>query len=60
MKEKRLRLGDRTAVLVSLCLLLGAGLFALLWPHGDFSGAERRYLASSPSTPSFADWKTDK
>ena len=60
MKEKRLRLGDRTAVLVSLCLLLGAGLFALLWPHGEFSDAERRYLASVPSAPSLISWKTDK
>ena len=60
MKERKLCLGDRTAVLVSLCLLLGAGLFALLWPHGEFSDAERRYLASVPSAPSLISWKTDK
>ena len=60
MKERKLCLGDRTAVLVSLCLLLGAGLFALLWPHGEFSDAERRYLSASPSMPSLTAWKTDK
>ena len=60
MKEKRLKLSDRAAVLLALGLLLAAGLFALLWPHGDFSDAERRYLATAPSAPSLSAWKTDK
>ena len=60
MKEKKFRLGDQTAVLVSLCLLLGAGLLALLWPRNDFSEAERRYLISAPSVPSLTAWKTDR
>lgn len=60
MKEKRFGLSDRAAVLLALGMLLAAGLFALLWPHGDFSDAERRYLATAPSVPSLTDWKTDK
>ena len=58
--RERFRLSDRTAVLLGLCLLLCAGLFALLWPHAEFSDAERRYLAEAPSAPSLTDWKTDK
>ena len=60
MKESKLRLGDRTAVLLSLGLLLAAGLFALLWPHDGFSAAERRYRSSAPSAPSLVSWKTDR
>ena len=60
MKGKRFGLSDRTAVLLALSLLLAAGLFALLWPHGNFSDAERRYLSSAPSAPSLTDWKTDR
>ena len=60
MKEKRFRMSDRAAVLLGLGLLLAAGLFALLWPHADFSGTERRYLASAPSAPSLAAWTTDR
>ena len=60
MKEKKLRLGDRLAVTAGLGLLLCAGLFALLFPHGDFSEAERRYLAPAPEAPSLSEWKTDK
>ena len=60
MKEKRFCIGDRAAVLLGLCLLLGMGLFALLWPHPEFIDAERRYRASAPSVPSLTDWKTDR
>ena len=60
MKEKRFGLSDRVAVLLALGLLLAAGLYALLWPHGDFSDAERRYLAEAPSVPSLTAWKTDR
>ncbi len=60
MKERKLWLGDRAAVIAGLCLLMGAGLFALLWPHGEFSDAERRYLASAPFVPSLTSWKTDR
>ena len=60
MKGKRFCLSDRAAVLLGLGLLLAAGLFALLWPHAEFSDAERRYLSASPSVPSLSAWKTDK
>ena len=60
MKEKRFCFGDRLAVLLGLCLLLGMGLFALLWPQPEFIDAERRYRASAPSAPSLTDWKTDQ
>ncbi len=60
MKGKRFGLSDRAAVWISLGLLLAAGLYTLLWPHGDFSGAERRYLNAAPAAPSLAEWKTDK
>ena len=60
MKEKRHGLSDQTAVLLALGLLLTAGLFALLWPHGEFSDAERRYLSPAPSMPSLTAWKTDR
>ena len=60
MKEKRFCIGDRAAVLLGLCLLLGMGLFGLLWPHPAFIDAERRYRASAPSVPSLTDWKTDR
>ena len=60
MKGKRFGLSDRAAVLLALGLLLAAGLFTVLWPHGDFSDAERRYLATAPSAPSLTAWKTDK
>lgn len=60
MKEKRFCFGDRLAVLLGLCLLLGMGLFALLWPQPEFIDAERRYRASTPSAPSLTDWKTDQ
>ena len=42
MKEKRLRMSDRVTVILALGILLAAGLYALLWPHPDFSDAERR------------------
>ncbi len=51
---------DRIAVIGGLCLLLGMGMFALLWPQKDFSDAERRYLASAPQAPSLTEWKTDQ
>jgi len=60
MKEKRMRMNDRLAVTLGLCLLLAAGLYALLWPHAEFSDAERRYLSASPSAPSLTEWKTDR
>ena len=60
MKGKRFCLSDRAAVFLGLGLLLAAGLFALLWPHTEFSDAERRYLSASPSVPSLTAWKTDK
>ena len=60
MKGKRFCIGDRTAVLLGLCLLLSMGLFALLWPQAEFIDAERRYRSSAPSVPSLTDWKTDK
>ena len=60
MKGKHFSLSDRTAVWLGLGLLLAAGLYAILWPHADFSDAERRYLASAPSVPSLTHWKTDK
>ena len=60
MKEKRFGLSDRAAVFLALGLLLAAGLYALLWPHGDFSDAERRYLSEAPSVPSLTAWKTDR
>ena len=60
MKEKRFGLNDRAAVLLALGLLLAAGLFALFWPHGDFSDTERRYRSAAPSVPSLTAWKTDR
>ena len=60
MKGKRFGLSDRSAVILALSVLLAAGLFAMLWPHGNFSDAERRYLSPAPSAPSLADWKTDR
>ena len=60
MKEKRLRLSDRVTVILALGILLAAGLYALLWPHPDFSDAERRNLSAAPSAPSLTAWTTDK
>ena len=60
MKEKRLRLSDRMTVILALGILLAAGLYALLWPHPDFSDAERRNLSAAPSAPSLTAWTTDK
>ena len=60
MKKHSFRLPDGLAVALCLGLLLAAGLFAAFWPQGDFSDFERRYLASAPSAPSLANWKTDK
>ncbi len=60
MKEKHFGLSDRAAGLLALGLLLTAGLYALFWPHGDFSDTERRYLSDAPSVPSLTAWKTDR
>ena len=60
MKEKHFGLSDRAAVLLALGLLLAAGLYALFWPHGDFSDTERRYLSDAPSAPALTAWKTDR
>ena len=60
MKEKRLRLSDRWSVLLALGILLAAGCYALLWPHAEFSDAERRLLSAAPSAPSLTAWTTDR
>ena len=60
MKEKRLRLSDRCSVLLALGILLAAGCYALLWPHAEFSDAERRLLSAAPSAPSLTAWTTDR
>lgn len=57
MKQKRL---DTLAVILPLGLMLLAGLFALLWPQGNFSEAERRYKADAPGTPNLSAWATDR
>lgn len=59
MSDKR-KSRDAAAVLGTLVLLLAAGLYALLWPHPDFSDAERRYLSEAPGVPSLSAWKTDQ
>ena len=60
MKEKHTGLSDRAAVFLALGLLLAAGIYALFWPHSDFSDAERRYLSAAPSVLSLTSWKTDQ
>lgn len=60
MKYKCPHLPDSAAVLLALCLLLTAGLTAVLSSGGEFSDWERRYLADAPSTPDLEDWETDQ
>ena len=60
MKTNKPVFRDAAAVLLTLALLLAAGLYALLWPHPDFSDAERRYLTEAPGVPSLVSWKTDQ
>ncbi len=57
MERKRF---DSLVVGLALGLLLLAGLWALLWPQGDFSESERRYLNAAPGTPNLSRWKTDR
>ena len=59
MTKKRMS-WDTAAVLLTLILLLAAGVYALLWPHPDFSDSERRYLTEAPGVPSLSAWKTDQ
>lgn len=59
MTKKRVS-RDTAAVLLTLLLLLAAGLYALLWPHPVFSDSERRYLTERPGVPSLSAWKTDR
>ena len=51
---------DGPVVILALGLLLLAGLYALLWPQGDFSASERRLRAAAPAAPSLSAWKTDR
>jgi len=57
MKQRR---SDGWVVFGSLLLLLLAGLFALFWPQGDFSEAEKRYLNPVPSVPDLTRWQMDR
>ena len=58
MEQKR-RL-DTWVVFGTLALLLLAGLYTLLWPQGDFSESEKRYLNPAPSVPDLTRWQTDR
>lgn len=54
------RSADALCVLLTLGLLLAAGLYALFWPQDPFSASERRYRASAPAAVSLEDWQTDR
>lgn len=60
MKDHYSGTADRWIVAGSLLLLLAAGLYAMFWPQGDFSEAERRYLAPAPVRVSLTEWSLDR
>ena len=58
MKDLWLRCRDRLVVLLTLCGLLAAGVFAVC--RGGILSSGREYLSKVPDPPSLTDWQFDK